>query len=178
MWRKVNWVRKICGHSADDHAWCWRLMHDADVWLGENSSRMLTVSQEVRSALASSSILVPSGRLVLVPSGKLVLVPRNSPSPPLLLPFNESNVLTQETACSECRTSCPIVFYCVLHWRPKILLLPVSTCSPLFLYQSCPATIYWIYEGEIKTSWNPIVGEETLCNTNWMLLETLEPSFY
>ena len=76
---------------------------------------MLTVSQEVRSALASSSILVASGKLVLVPSGKLVLVPRNSPSPPLLLPFNESNVLTQETACSECRTSCPIVFYCVLH---------------------------------------------------------------
>ena len=170
MWGKVNWVRKICGCSADDHAWCWRLMHDADVWLGENSSRMLTVSQEVRSALASSSILVPSGRLVLVP--------RNSPSPPLLLPFNESNVLTQETACSECRTSCPFVFYCVLHRRPKILLLPVSTCSPLFLYQSCPATIYWIYEGEIKTCWNPIVGEETLCNTNWMLLETLEPSFY
>ena len=84
---------------------------------------MLTVSQEVRSALASSTILVasgrlvlvPSGKLVLVPSGRLVLVPRNSPSPPLLLPFNESNVLTQETACSECRTSCPIVFYCVLH---------------------------------------------------------------
>ena len=167
MWRKVNWVRKICGCSADDHAWCWRLMHDADVWLGENSSRMLTVSQEVRSALASSTILVPSG--------KLVLVPRNSPSPPLLLPFNESNVLTQETACSKCRTSCPFVSRtCVLHKR----LLPVSTCSPLFLYQSCPATIYWIYEGEIKTSWNPIVGEETLCNTNWMLLETLEPSFY
>ena len=46
-------------------------MHDADVWLGENSSRILTVSQEVRSALASSTILVPSGKLVLVPSGKL-----------------------------------------------------------------------------------------------------------
>ena len=35
-------------------------------------------------------------------------------------------------------------------------------------------SLYIQYMEEIKTWWNPIPGGETLCNTNWMLFESLD----